>query len=111
MANFQFRGGVGTFIVFTGGVVGSANPGVPTKFKGTVGKGVGISLTGFSFEVDCPCEVPQPGDTIKVSATTLVIASKVRIEYSLCGGQCTGVITKWQPGLGLGISGQVTFTY
>lgn len=113
MATFTFRGVEGTFIAFTGGVVASGNPGVSTVFASSVGKGVGISVTEFSFVAECPnnCNNTQPGDTINVKASTLLFASKVRIEYSLCGGQCRGTITKWQPGLGLGISGELKFEY
>ena len=113
MATFTFSGAEGTFLVFSGGVITSGNPGVPTVFNASVGKGVGISVTKFRFVAECGqnCNQTQPGDTIKVKATTLLFASKVRIEYSLCGGQCRGTITEWYPGIGLGISGELKFKY
>ena len=62
--------------------------------------GVGISWDPFAFDIPCDC-VPQPGDWIEVSATTLLLIDITRVTYSLCGGNCTGSFT--EPGFSVGL--------
>ena len=64
--------------------------------------GVGVSIDPFSFEIPCEC-APQAGDTIEISASTLLFIDRTTVRYNLCGGQCRGEFTETGIALGLGI--------
>ncbi|MBI4367345.1 MAG: hypothetical protein HY543_11045 [Deltaproteobacteria bacterium] len=63
---------------------------------------VGLSIDPFSFEIPSEC-APQPGDTIKISASTLLLIDRTTVRYNLCGGECRGEFTETGFSLGLEI--------
>lgn len=110
MSTFTFNGTYVTVGPVSGGF-SQGYAGGNNRFSLSGSLGVGISITAFTVSVDCRCETFQAGDYIKLSGTTLFLATKIRVEYRLCGGQCNGTVTRWVPGLGLGISGTMRFTF
>jgi len=62
--------------------------------------GVGVALDPFWFEIPCDCQ-PQPGDTIEMSATTILFVDITTIRWNLCGGRCTGESSG--PGISFGL--------
>ncbi len=64
--------------------------------------GVGASFDPFSFDIPCDCQ-PQEGDTIEVTARTILFIDITTIRWSLCGGECVGSTTEAGFSLGLEI--------
>lgn len=62
--------------------------------------GAGIALDPFSFDIPCDCQ-PQQGDTIEVTARTILLMDITTVRWNLCGGQCRGSMT--EPGFSLGL--------
>jgi len=62
--------------------------------------GVGAAIDPFWFEIPCECE-PQPGDTIEMSATTILLVDVTTIRWDLCGHKCRGEHTG--PGFSIGL--------
>ena len=62
--------------------------------------GVGASWDPFSFDIPCDCQ-PQAGDTIRVTARTVLFFDVSTIEWDLCGHKCIG--SKTEPGFSLGL--------
>jgi hypothetical protein len=66
--------------------------------------GVGASFDPFSVTFEgkgCDDCIPQAGDWIEVSATTILAVDVTTYRWSLCGGTCKG--EKTQLGFSLGL--------
>ena len=62
--------------------------------------GVGAAIDPFWFEIPCEC-APKPGDTIKVSAITVLLVDFTTISWDLCDHTCQGEHTG--PGFSIGL--------
>jgi hypothetical protein len=62
--------------------------------------GFGVALDPFWFEIPCDCQ-PAAGDTIEMSATTILLIDVTTITWDLCGHECKGHSTS--PGVSLGL--------
>jgi hypothetical protein len=109
MAMFSFNGAYITLGPVSGGFAQGDDGNNHFRLSGS--GAFGISLNAFSFSIPCECARFQKGDYITVSSTTILFATQMRISYRLCGGPCSGSLTYWTGGLGLGISGILRFTF
>ncbi|MEO9964617.1 MAG: hypothetical protein ABJF11_02440 [Reichenbachiella sp.] len=111
MSTFSFNGASTTIIAGTGGI-SQGWDGRNHSFSADAALGVGVSLNGFSFEVNCPnCESFVDGDSITVRTVTIFFVTKTHVTWNLCGGRCRGKNSYWTGGVGLGISGTLRFSF
>ncbi|MEA2574485.1 MAG: hypothetical protein QOH93_1783 [Chloroflexia bacterium] len=94
---YTITGGVTPLFGATGGSHASVG-GVKCTLKNE--SGVGFSFDPFSIEIPCNC-APQAGDTIEVTARTILVVDVTTVRWNLCGGECRGETT--DPGFAVGL--------